>query len=181
MNTLASWKCLRWCIAALLVVGGLFALNTVGAETGNLSEKDRQEIMVLIYNYSYMFDSKNLDGFLDLFSQDAVWEAFYGVSPSPELVLDTPEEMRQVFGDQMDQYAEEGIQSRHFMTNLTIIPTGPKLAEGTAMYFVTHQAYDEGEATAVLLHTGEYKYQFIKTRAGWKFRKIEARADHKMD
>lgn len=47
------------------------------------------------------------------------------------------------------------------------------------MYFVTHQAYHKGEATAVLLHTGEYKYQFVKTRAGWGFQTIEARADHK--
>ena len=178
MNKLAIGNYRRWCIAALLAVAGLFSWNPVGAETGNLSEKDRQAITVLIYNYSYMFDSKNLDGFLNLFSQDAIWEAFYGGSSSPDLVLDTPDEMRQVFGDKMQQYASEGIQSRHYMTNLKISRTTAKLAEGTAMCFVTHQAYDEGEATAVLLHTLEYRYQFVKTQAGWKFRKIEAHTDH---
>jgi len=88
MNKVAIGNYLRWCIAASLAVAGLFSWNPVGAETGNLSEKDRQEITVLIYNYSYMFDSKNLDGFLNLFSQDAIWEAFYGGSSSPDLVLE---------------------------------------------------------------------------------------------
>ncbi|MFO7622586.1 MAG: nuclear transport factor 2 family protein [Bacteroidales bacterium] len=178
MNKLTMRNSVRWCIAALLAVAGLFSWNTVGAANGNLSEKDRQEITVLIYNYSYMFDSKNLDGFLNLFSQDAIWEAFYGGSSSPGLVVNTPDEMRQAFGDKMQQYAAEGIQSRHFMTNIKIYRTGAKLAEGNAMCFVTHQAYDEGEATAVLLHTLEYRYQFVKTQAGWKFRSIEAHTDH---
>ncbi len=46
--------------------------------------------MDLIYNYR--FDSKNLDGFLNLHSQDAIWEAFLGGSSSPSGVLDTPDE-----------------------------------------------------------------------------------------
>lgn len=178
MNTLASGKYLRWWLAALLVVVGLSSWNNVDADTGHLSAKDRQEIMVLIYNYSYMFDSKNLDGFLNLYSQDAIWEAFLGGSASPAQVLDTPDEMRQFFGNQMQQYAAEGIQSRHFLTNLAISRTGPGLAEGTAMFVVTHQAYNQPQGTAVVLHTGEYKYRFVKTHAGWRFRMIEAHVDH---
>jgi SnoaL-like domain len=178
MKTHVSGKHLRWWLAALLAAVALSSWNNVDADTGNLSAEDRQEITVLIYNYSYMFDSKNLDGFLNLYSQDAIWEAFVGGSSSPAQALNTPDEMRQFFGKQMQQFAEDGIQSRHFLTNLAISRTGPALAEGTAMFIVTHQAYDQPQGTAVVLHTGVYKYQFVKTHAGWRFRRIEAHVDH---
>lgn len=181
MNIIGLGKYASNSLAALLVVMGLSFCSNADAGAWNLSAKDRQEIMDLIYNYSYTFDAKNLDGFLNLYTQDAVWEDYFAGASSPTDVLDTPGELRQAFGYQMQQLAAEGIQSRHFLTNLAINGTRPGRAAGTVMFLVTHQEYDQSQGTAVVLHTGEYRYQFFKTKAGWKFRKVEAHLDHSQD
>jgi ketosteroid isomerase-like protein len=165
-------------LTLFLLVAGLSSCSRAHSDTWNLSAEDRQEITNLIYSYSYTFDSKNLDGFLDLYTPDAVWEDFYGGSSAPTDVLDTPAKMRQVFGNQMQQFSAAGIQSRHFLTNLNITGIDPGRAEGTAMFLVAHQQYRQPQDTASMTHTGEYRYQFVRTPKGWKFYRIEAHVDH---
>jgi hypothetical protein len=178
MNRLGFGKFARNWLAVLLVVISLTACNKARSDTWNFSSEDRQQILDLIYSYSYTFDSKNLDAFLNLYTQDAVWEDYYAGASSPTDVLDTPSKMRQVFGNQMQQFTAAGIQSRHFLTNPNIAGTAPDHAEGTAMFLVTHQKYDQPQDTVSLTHTGMYRYQFIRIATGWKFQKIEAHLDH---
>jgi ketosteroid isomerase-like protein len=178
IKKLISARWVGYSLALLLAIIGSPSCSTAHSDTWSLSATDRQEITDLIYSYSYTFDSKNLDAFLNLYTQDAVWEDYYAGASTPTDVLDTPEKMRQAFGNQIQQLSAEGIQSRHFLTNPAITGTSPGLAQGTVMFLVTHQKYDQPQDTASVEHTGMYSYQFAKTAAGWKFRRLEAHLDH---
>jgi len=169
-------------LAALVLataIAGLYSCSAAHSDTWSLTAEDREEITQLIYSYSYTFDSKNLDAFLNLYTPDAVWADYYAGSSTPTDVVDTPQKMRTAFGNQMQQLAAAGTQSRHFLTNLSISGTSPGVAQGTAMFLVAHQQYDQAQATATVEHTGMYSYQFAKTTNGWKFRRLEAHIDHK--
>jgi ketosteroid isomerase-like protein len=166
-------------LVAAMAIFGVYSCSTARSEEWNFTAGDHQEITQLIYSYSYTFDSKNLDAFLNLYTPDAVWADYYAGSSTPTDVVDTPQKMRTAFGNQMQQLSAAGTQSRHFLTNLSISGTSPGLAQGTAMFVVAHQQYDQPQATATVEHTGVYNYQFEKTASGWKFKRLEAHIDHK--
>ena len=120
--------------------------------------------MVLIYNYSYMLIPRIWMAFSIFTPKTRSGSLLWGYIISGS-VLRTPDAMRRFLETRCNSTAE-GIQSRHFLTNLAISRTGPRLAKkGTAMFVVTHQAYNQPQGTAVVVHTGEYKYQFVKTHS----------------
>jgi hypothetical protein len=59
--------------------------------------QDEAAILKPIYSYSYKFDSRDLEGFLSLFAEDAVW-------------VTTREQMRSLFSQRMNEQIAQGIQ-----------------------------------------------------------------------
>lgn len=154
------------------------------ASNTTLSSMDRQEIMDLVYNYSYTYDSKDLEGWLALFAEGAIWSVYAGGSSDPKIVTVSNQERRMLLGPSL-----EGNQTRHFMTNTILRQTDVDRAEGKTMFccFITQEPSSSsssssgavssspfGVAESVqmshhLIVTGYYEDEFVRTENGWKF------------
>jgi hypothetical protein len=84
---------------------------------------DRQEIMDLIYRYSYTYDGKDLDVWLSPFLKNATRSAYEPNSSVPVLITNSNEEHRQMVGPILKKLAAQGIQTRHYMTNTLLNKT----------------------------------------------------------
>lgn len=179
-QVLSTWLVLIGILSFMVVA------QNVSAEASNttLSSADRQEIIDLIYGYSYTYDSKDLDSWLDLFTDDAIWSVYNGDSSTPNLVTSSNEERRQLLGPSL-----EGNQTRHFMTNTILNQTDLAGAEGTTMYLCVVRSSPNKTIAASLgplkamelginvILTGYYQDKFVKTQNGWKFASREAYED----
>jgi hypothetical protein len=168
------------------ILSFIVVAQNVSAEVSNttLSSADRQEIMDLIYSYSYAYDSKDLDGWLDLFTDDAIWSVYNGNSSTPNVVTRSNEERRLLLEPSL-----EGNQTRHFMTNTILNQTDVAGAEGMTMYLCIVRSSSSKTIAASLgplnamelginvVLTGYYQDKFVKTQNGWKFASREAYED----
>ena len=155
------------------------------ASNTTLSSMDRQEIMDLVYNYSYTYDSKDLEGWLALFAEGAIWSVYAGGSSDPKIVTVSNQERRMLLGPSL-----EGNQTRHFMTNTILRQTDVDRAEGKTMFccFITQEPSSSsssssgavssspfGVAESVqmshhLIVTGYYEDEFVRTENGVEVR-----------
>lgn len=140
-----------------------------------LNITDRQEIMDLIYRYSYTYDAKDPDAWVSLFLKNATWAAYEGNSSVPVLVTKSNEERGQFVGQRMKKLAVQGVQTRHYMTNTLLNKTGVGRVEGITMFLLIWQY--ASEASPLLINTGFYRDEFIKTEHGWMFASREAYMD----
>jgi hypothetical protein len=144
--------------------------------SGLLNITDRQEIMDLIYRYSYTYDeAKDPDAWVSLFLKNATWSAYEGNSSVPVLLTKSNEERRQFVGQRMKKLAVQGVQTRHYMTNTLLNKTGEGRVEGITMFLLIWQY--ASEASPRLINTGFYRDEFIKTEHGWMFASREAYTD----
>lgn len=162
----------------------LFIVFVLGVMNGNslatdnnapLNSTDRQEIMDLIYSYSYTYDSKDLDGWLSLFKDDAIWSDYEGNSSVPKVMTRSNAERRQLIGPRLAQLRAQGIQTRHFMTNTILNQTVDGKVDGITMLLLMWQY--PSEANPRPINTGYYQDEFIKTKSGWLFASREAHID----
>lgn len=61
-------------IKLTLVLSFLLVLSSAALA----AETTRQSILDLIANYAFTYDSKDTDGWIDLFTEDAVWTQYSG-------------------------------------------------------------------------------------------------------
>jgi hypothetical protein len=139
---------------------------------------DRQEIMDLIYRYSYTYDeAKDPDAWASLFLENATWSDHEGNSSVPVLVTKSNEERRRLAEQRLKAMATQGVQTRHYMTNTLLNKTSEGRAEGITMVLVAWQY--TSEAGPQLIHKGYYRDEFAKTENGWMFASREAHIDQK--
>ena len=150
------------------LAGGIGPVNSASAE-GTLSQDDRQAILDLISRYSHTYDSKDADGYVALFADDAVMVGLSG----EEL---TRQELLAWARDRHASFRDQGIQSRHYQTNTLLEPMSDGSVSGETVMAVAWQRRDE--PTPTLVHTGTYGDRFVKTDAGWRFKRREIRVDH---
>ena len=142
--------------------------------SNTLSIQNRQEITDILARYAHTYDSRDIEGFCDLFKPDGVVAYYF----EDKLTSETAQEKRgDILKTRFKAFAERGItQTRHFITNIVLEPKDDKTAFARSWFFVTHQY--RGEPAPRPVHTGEYRDTFEKTSFGWKIARHEIRIDH---
>ncbi|MBI4497266.1 MAG: nuclear transport factor 2 family protein [Chloroflexi bacterium] len=127
---------------------------------------DRLAILDVIGKYAYTWDRKDVDGWLQLFMDDGVWEAYQPGTTEPVVRIVSQPELR-TYAEQSFTVRLAAVQTRHHQTDTVFVEIGPDRAMTETMVLVTHQ----GAADAVprLFLTGVYRDEWRKTEGGWQF------------
>ncbi len=129
------------------------------------SVADRLAIAEVLAQYSYRWDSKDSEGFSNLFTEDAIMER----SASGELIPGSRLEGRQAiltYAKKAHQGRLADRQTRHHMSNLVFIEFTEDTARTENMVLVTHQI--EADTAPYINNSGIYRNIWRKTDQGWK-------------
>ena len=160
-------------VCAVLLIGSVKVKSSTMADEP-VAGQDERAILQLIYQYSYTFDGRDLDGFMSLFTEDSLWEAYDAGAATPTVSLHGSEELRSVIAMQMNDQISKGIQSRHFQTNTILTRLARDRVQAITMIMVTWQ---QGAQAATIVHTGFYRDEFTQQGGEWKFVKRQAYLD----
>ena len=153
-------------LTLIALLAGPIASGAAVAGTAPLvTVEERMQILDLISAYSHTYDSRDVEGFIGLFTVDAVWE-YYGSGGAKLLFRFTREELRAAVTKRLEGFRTKGIQSRHYQTNTLLTPVGVGKVEATTIFNITWQVPDE---KPVLVTTGVFHDVIVKTAAGWRF------------
>jgi hypothetical protein len=139
-----------------------------------MSTEDRAEIIDNIYAYSYAWDAQDIESFLQVFTADAVWEAWASGSQEAELRLDGRQRIRE-WGEARLSRRKGKFVSRHFQTNIVFDQLDAASARTRTMVLVTHQGV--GEETPSPIVSGVYFDEHQRTPEGWKIRRRVVKHD----
>jgi len=142
-----------------------------------ISPEDHQEILDLIYTYSYTYDSKDLDSFISLFTNDCTWEVYSDKGTELEFQAKNRNQLKEAMQERMANMTEKGIQTRHYQTNTILKSISADTVEGVTMLNLMWQYPDNDLPTFV--QTGVYHDEFVKIKGVWKFAKRTALIDQK--
>jgi 3-phenylpropionate/cinnamic acid dioxygenase small subunit len=130
------------------------------------SAEDRQQILDLISTYSQTYDAKDIEGFLELFTKDCVWEAFASGADKPMMRAANRDELRAAVTQRLAMLQQKGIQSRHYQTNTLLVRRAGGQVEGTTMLNLIWQVPGE---KPTMVTTGIYHDVFVRSDGGgWK-------------
>ena len=146
-----------------------FAVLVLTTATGITQEsefsRDRIEIAEQLAQYSYRWDSKDAEGFSELFTDEAVIERWYDgiLVPGSRIVG-----RRSIF--EYAKRSHEGRladrQTRHHMSSLIFLELSEKRALTENMALITHQTAESG--TPFISASGIYRNTWRKTGHGWR-------------
>ena len=133
-----------------------------------LSPEDHIAINRLIADYCHKFDCADFEGFLALFTDDAIWTrmnsppASMGGSGLPQETVRGKDAIRHIIVT-----AQAGFRQlmRHQQTNIAIDPDGPNQAKSLSYGMITD--WRSGAGRLAMFAT--YHNRFRKTEAGWRF------------
>lgn len=140
---------------------------------GNIIE-EKLAIHEMIARYSYAYDSKDADGFAQLFVEDGVFEIFLAGHGSPWVRLQSRQEIR----DWAAQRLHERIgrfTSRHYQSGTLFDELSSKSARTRTMVLVTHQGVAEAAPRPTV--SGVYHDRWRKTAEGWRLAHRAAHID----
>jgi hypothetical protein len=137
------------------------------AEVKSLTVEDRLALLDLIAEYAYRWDSRDADGWSDLFIEDAIWEMHDFGSVRTEEVFHTRSALRAVAASAGSERA--ATQPRHHQGSTLITDIGQDTAHARTLFLVTTQRADE--AVPRIFLSGVYEDDFVRTAAGWRFAK----------
>jgi hypothetical protein len=127
--------------------------------------EDKISIHEVIAQYSYTWDAQNVDEFVRLFTENAVWELVSVGETQPQVRLESRLAIR---AWTLKNFQERlvGVTTRHHQTGIVFEALSTDAARTRNMVVVTHQ----GTADVVprISHTGVYDDQWRKTEAGWQ-------------
>ena len=136
--------------------------------------EDKLAIQEIIAQYSYAYDSKDAEGFAQLFVEDGVFEVFVPGKTTASVRLHSRTEIREWAAQRL--HARNGrFTSRHYQSGILFDELTPDSALTRTMVLVTHQ----GVAAAAPRPTvsGVYHDQWRKTHAGWRLAHRAAHVD----
>jgi 3-phenylpropionate/cinnamic acid dioxygenase small subunit len=148
------------------------AKATERAQYTHVGDPDRSEILDLICRYSHTVDAQDLEGFLSLFIEDCRWVAHL---PKEPIVLDSRDKLRAHLATRLQYFADNGIQTRHLQTNTLLTRIDEIHVQGVTYLMLLGQLKEE--SGPMLISTGVYQDEFVKTEQGWKFAVREATID----
>ena len=142
----------------------LGVLTVAVSAQGDAGISDRLEIAEVVAQYSYRWDSKDSQGFADLFAEDGVMERWVeGV-----LVPNSRVEGRQAIFEYAKRSHEGRLadrQTRDHMSALTFLELKATSAITENMALITHQTAGEPPFISA---SGIYRNTWRKTAQGWK-------------
>jgi hypothetical protein len=130
-----------------------------------MSIEDRIAITDNIYAYSYTWDAQEIDAFLNVFTDDAVWEFFPSGAKEPELRLHSKPAIRE-WGAARFERRKGKFVSRHFQTNIVFDHLDAQSARTRTMVLVTHQGINDAAPIPIL--SGVYYDEHRSTPDGWR-------------
>jgi hypothetical protein len=134
-----------------------------------IAEMDRNEIIDLLHNYSYTYDSKNIQAFADLFTDKFSWQYYVGIKDRTIKILhmENKGEFIEFLEERLGELTEEGILSRHFMTNTVLTERTKGIISAKTMVLIIWRSKHKEEPW--IEDTGIYEDEFVKTDQGWRF------------
>ena len=144
------------------------------AAPGGVSLEDRAAIADLIHRYSYTWDGRDSDGWVGLFTEDAVIEAaFVG---KVAWTYRSNAERRTFIDGFYETMTKQGLtRTRHVQTATVLSPEADGSVTGETMFVVAFQF--RGEPAPRITNTGVYRDRFVRTAAGWKFARRDIDVD----
>lgn len=139
-----------------------------------MSIDDRIAITDNIYAYAYRWDAQDIDSFVNVFTEDAVWEFIPAGTDEPEVRLVGHAEIHKWGGERLGRRKGKFV-SRHFESNIVFDHLDADTARTRTMVLVTHQGMTEPAPTLIL--TGVYHDEHRRTPEGWKLQRRSTRLD----
>ena len=139
-----------------------------------MSIEEKLAIHEMIAQYSYTYDSKDAEGFAQVFVEDGVFEIFVPGETSPSVRLQSRREIRE-FAAQRLQERLGRFTSRHYQSGTLFDELTSNSAATRTMVLVTHQAVTESAPRPTA--SGVYHDQWRKTHEGWRLAHRAAHID----
>lgn len=143
----------------LILFCSLSAASTGAQTVSQLA--DRAAIAEQIARYSYAADGKDLQAFLALFTEDAVWQSIPPGTEEPNTILNSRDEIRKYSED----LYKRNIRTGHHQSGLLFTELTATTAKTQNMILVTQQGPDD-ESPHVAI-SGVYYDTWRKTGGGW--------------
>jgi len=159
-------------ILTLLVMYCASWSETVAQEVG--AAEDKLAIAEQLAQYSYRWDSKDADGFADLFTEAGIMERWH----SGALVPGSRVEGRQAileYASESHQGRLADRQTRHHMSALVFVELSANAAITENMALITHQT--AADRAPFISESGIYRNTWKKNSRGWKLAKRVLFAD----
>ena len=146
-----------------------FAILVLTTATGITQEsefsRDRIEIAEQLAQYSYRWDSKNAEGFSELFTNEAVIERWYdGILVPGSRIVGRQSIFEYAKRSHEGRLADR--QTRHHMSSLVFLELSEERALTENMALITHQTAQSG--TPFISASGIYRNTWRKTGRGWR-------------
>ena len=121
------------------------------------------ECAKLAVAYGSCVDERDIEGFVALWSEDAVWHNSRG-----------PLEGQAAIRRHVETTWEQSPPGRHVCTNMQVTLADPDRASGTS-YFTYYAGDVSGRPATIPQFVGRYTDEYVRTAAGWRFasRRIE--------
>jgi len=151
----------------------LFMLAITGSTSAQTIEglADRFAIAEQVARYSYTADAKDLNGFVALFTEEAVWRSFAPGQTEPNINLESRDAIRDFSADLYQRNA--GIRTGHHQSGLLFLELTADTARTQNMILVTQQGANDSSPQVSAF--GIYHDSWRKTGEGWL---IESRTLH---
>ena len=135
---------------------------------------DRLAIHEMIAQYAYSYDSRDADGFAEVFAEDGVFEIFFPGNTSPAVRLQSRKEIYEWAAQRLRERRGR-FTSRHYQSGVRFESLTAQEARLRVMVLVTRQ---EAIDTAPYVHmTGMYHDVWRKRSDGWRLAHRAAYAD----
>jgi uncharacterized protein (TIGR02246 family) len=139
-----------------------------------MSIEDKLSIHEMIAQYSYAYDSKDADGFAQVFAENGIFEIFVPGKTMPVVRLQSRQAIR-AWATQRLQARIGRFTSRHYQAGILFDELTTKEAHVRVMVLVTRQEAIEMPPYVNL--TGVYHDVWRKTPEGWRLAHRAAYAD----
>lgn len=157
-------------VTAMFLAAGLAVADIDPA----LTYEDRSNINKLIYNYSYAMDSKDINKFAGLFTEDATYTFYLKKGMIVIEAADSREELVSLTQVLMDLHTIRGVQTRHYQTNTILELVSEDEVHGITMIQAVHQGRIGSPSVKF---TGYYEDIIVRTADGWRFKQRNAFGD----
>ncbi len=139
-----------------------------------MSAEEKRAIHEMIARYSHTYDSKDADGFAQVFAEDGVFEIFVAGKPGPSVRLQSRKEIRE-WAAQRLQERHGRFTSRHYQSGILFDELSSVSARTRTMVLVTHQGVTETAPRPT--NSGVYHDRWQKTPEGWRLAHRAAHVD----
>lgn len=132
-----------------------------------MNTEDRLAILDLIARYAHTFDAKDTEGWLSLFTENAVWEHFRAGTDGPVTRIVSLRELSAWATVFHNRTREEQTWARHLLTGTEFLEQTPDTARTRTTVLTT--LLNPGSRTPQITIAGHYDFVLRKTSRGWMF------------